>query len=57
MGWAMLSKSLIQLSVDVFELSIQKTEIMASGLTISWQIDGEKMETATNFIYLGPESL
>ena len=57
MGWAMLSKSLIQLSVDVFELSIQKTEIMASGLTISWQIDGEKMETTTNFIYSGPESL
>ena len=33
-------------------LSIQKTKIMASGPTISWQIDGEKMETMTDFIFL-----
>ena len=34
-------------------LSIQKTKIMASGPTTSWQIDGEKMETVRDFIFLG----
>ena len=34
------------------KLNIQKTKIMASGLIISWQIDGETMETVTDFIYL-----
>ena len=34
-------------------LNIQKTEIMTSGLIISWQIDGGEMETETNFIFLG----
>ena len=37
------------------KLSIQKTTIMASGPTTSWQIDGEKMETVTDFIFLGPK--
>ena len=32
------------------QLSIQKTKIMASGPIISWQIDGETMETMTDFI-------
>ena len=35
------------------KLNIQKMNIMASGPIISWQIDGETMETATNFIFLG----
>ena len=35
------------------KLSIQKTKAMASGPTISWQIDGETMETVTDFIFLG----
>ena len=35
------------------KLSIQKTKIMASGPISSWQIDGETMETMTNFIFLG----
>ena len=35
------------------KLSIQKTKIMASGPITSWQIDGETMETVTNFILLG----
>ena len=35
------------------KLSIQKSKIMASGPITSWQIDGETMETATDFIYLG----
>ena len=33
--------------------NIQKTKIMASGLITSWQIDGETMETVTDFIFLG----
>ena len=32
--------------------NIQKTKIMASGPITSWQIDGETMETVTNFIFL-----
>ena len=36
-----------------FKLNIQKTKIMASGPTISWQIDGETVETVADFIFLG----
>ena len=39
------------------KLSIQKTKIMASGPTTSWQIDGETMETVTDFIFLGSKIL
>ena len=35
------------------KLNIQKTKIMASGPITTWQIDGETMETVTNFILLG----
>ena len=35
------------------KLNIQKTKIIASGPIPSWQIDGEAMETVTNFIFLG----
>ena len=35
------------------KLSIQKTNIMASGPIASWQIDGKTMETVTDFIFLG----
>ena len=35
------------------KLSIQKMKIMASGSITSWQIDGETMETVTDFIFLG----
>ena len=35
------------------KLNIQKTKIMASGPITSWQIDGETMETVTDFILLG----
>ena len=34
------------------KLNIQKTKIMASGPIISWQIDGETVETVTDFIFL-----
>ena len=36
-----------------FQLNIQKTKIMASGPITSWQIDGETVETVTDFILLG----
>ena len=35
------------------KLNIRKTKIMASGLITSWQIDGEKVEAVTDFIFLG----
>ena len=35
------------------KLNIQKTKIMASSPISSWQIDGEKIETVTDFIFLG----
>ena len=35
------------------KLNIQKTKIMASGPIMSWRIDGETMETVTDFIFLG----
>ena len=35
------------------KFNIQKTKIMASGLIISWQIDGEREETVADFIFLG----
>ena len=35
------------------KLNIQKTKIIASGPITSWQIDGETMETVTDFLFLG----
>ena len=39
------------------KLNNQKTKIMASGPITSWQIDGETMETVTDFIFGAPKSL
>ena len=39
------------------KFNIQKTKIMASGPITSWQIDGETMETVTDFILGAPKSL
>ena len=39
------------------KLNIQRTKIMASGPITSWEIDGETVETATDFIFLAPKSL
>ena len=39
------------------KLSIQKTKIMASGPTTSWEIDGEAVETVSDFIFGAPKSL
>ena len=36
-----------------FKLNIQKTKIMASGPITSWEIDGETVETVSDFIFLG----
>ena len=39
------------------KLNIQKTKIMASGPITSWQIDGETVETVTDFTFWAPKSL
>ena len=39
------------------KLNIQKTKIMASGPITSWEIDGEMVETVSDFIFWAPESL
>ena len=39
------------------KLNIQKTKIIASGPNTSWQIDGEIVETVTDFIFWAPKSL
>ena len=36
-----------------FKLNIQKTKIMASGPITSWQIDGETVETVSDFVFVG----
>ena len=50
-------KSLLSMKEDSekagLKLNIQKTKIMASGPITSWQIDGETMETVTDFLFLG----
>ena len=38
------------------KLNIQKTKIMASGPITSWEIDGETVETVSDFIFLGSKS-
>ena len=38
------------------KLNIQKTKIMASGPITSWQIEGEKVEAVTDFIFLGSKN-
>ena len=39
------------------KLNIQKTKIMASGPITPWEIDGERVETVSDFIFLGSTSL
>ena len=39
------------------KLNTQKTKIMASGPTTSWEIDGETLETVSDFIFWAPKSL
>ena len=42
-----------EIDKTALKLSIKKTKIMVSGPITSWQIDGETMETVTDFIFLG----
>ena len=42
---------------EILKLNIQKTKTMASGPIASWQIDGETVETVSDFIFGGPKSL
>ena len=59
--WQKVKKKLKSLLMIVKEesekvglkLNIQKTKIMVSGPTTSWQIDGETVETVADFIFLG----
>ena len=39
------------------KLNIQKTKVMASGPVTSWEIDGETVETVSDFIFWAPKSL
>ena len=50
---SLLMKVKVESETVGLKLNIQKTKIMASGPITSWQIDGETMETVTDFIFLG----
>ena len=54
-------KSLLKVKVESekvgLKLNIQKTKIMASGPITSWEIDGETVETVSDFIFGAPKSL
>ena len=50
---SLLMKVKVESEKADLKLNIQKTKIMASGPITSWQIDGETMETVTDFISLG----
>ena len=39
------------------QLNLQKNKIMASGPITSWEIDGETVETVSDFVFLAPKSL
>ena len=48
-----LKSLLMKVKEESLKLNIQKTKIMACGPIISWQIDGETVETVSDFIFLG----
>ena len=50
---SLLMKVKEESKISDLELNIQKTKIMASSPITSWQIDGEKVETVSDFIFLG----
>ena len=54
---SLLMKVTVESEKVGLKLNIQKTKIMASGPTTSWEIDGETMETVRDFIFGVPESL
>ena len=57
--WRQLNSLLIKVKKESeksdLKINIQKTKIMASSPITTWQIDGETMETLTDFIFLGSE--
>ena len=55
--WSLLMKVKEESEKVDLQLNIQKTKIMASGRITSWEIDGETVETASDFIFGAPESL
>ena len=63
-GTALMTEELKSLLMKVKEdnekvslkLNIQKAKIITSGLITSWQIEGEKLEIVTNFIFLGSKN-
>ena len=50
---SLLMKVKVESEKVVLKLNIQKAKIMASGPITSWQIDGQTMESVTDFIFLG----
>ena len=46
----------LSLKLKGLKLNIQKTKIMAFGPITSWQINGETMETVTDFVFLGSKN-
>ena len=56
--WQKVKKKVKEESEKVnLEFNIQKTKIMASRSIISWEIDGETVETVSDFIFWAPKSL
>ena len=54
---SLLMKVKVESEIVGLKLNIQKTKIMASGRITSWQMDGETVETVTDFIWGAPKSL
>ena len=54
---SLLMKAKVESEKVGLKLSIQKTKIMASGPITSWEIDGETVETMSDFIFWAPKSL
>ena len=54
---SLLMKVKVESEKVVLKLNIQKTKIVASGPITSWQIDGETVESVTDFIFWTPKSL
>ena len=56
-AYALLMRVKEESEKSCLRLNIQKTKIMASGPITSWQLDGEKVETVTDFFSWAPKSL
>ena len=54
---SLLMKEKVESEKVGLKLNIQKTKIMASGPITSWEIDGETVETMSDFIFWAPKSL